>query len=97
MDDAGATAEIFVKFIQMLKIREISSIDEINTLGKLGPDAIKKLPTYHAIILAKNDIGRVNLYKLISLSHIEYYSKRPRIPKSVFYGKQGRFNDWLSL
>ncbi|MGB8453692.1 MAG: PolC-type DNA polymerase III [Anaerocolumna sp.] len=84
VDDAGATAGIFVKFVAMLKDKNIQNIDEINTLGKLSPDAIKKLPTYHAIILAQNDIGRVNLYKLISFSHIEYYSKRPRIPKSLF-------------
>jgi DNA polymerase III subunit alpha, Gram-positive type len=84
VDDAGATAEIFVKFVAMLKEREIVCVNEINSLGKLSPDAIKKLPTFHAIILAQNDIGRVNLYKLISLSHIEYYNKRPRIPKSLF-------------
>lgn len=84
VDDAGATAEIFVKFISKLKEKDIHSIDEINTLGKLSPEAIKKLPTYHAIILAQNDIGRVNLYKLISLSHLKYYGKRPRIPKSLF-------------
>jgi DNA polymerase-3 subunit alpha (Gram-positive type) len=84
VDDAGATAEIFLKFIDMLKEQNIKSLDEINTLGRMSPDAIKKMPTYHAIILAQNDIGRVNLYKLISESHIEYYSKRPRIPKSLF-------------
>lgn len=84
VDDAGATAEIFLKFLDMLKEKEIHTVDEINSLSKLTADAIKKLPTYHAIILATSDIGRVNLYKLISLSHIEYYSKRPRIPKSLF-------------
>ncbi|WFR59953.1 PolC-type DNA polymerase III [Anaerocolumna sp. AGMB13025] len=84
VDDAGATAEIFVKFVVMLKEKNVMSIDEINTMGRLSPEAIKKMPTYHAIILAQNDIGRVNLYKLISLSHLEYYSKRPRIPKSLF-------------
>jgi DNA polymerase-3 subunit alpha (Gram-positive type) len=84
VDDAGATAEIFLKFLGMLKEKEIHTVDEINTLSKLTADAIKKLPTSHAIILATSDIGRVNLYKLISLSHIEYYSKRPRIPKSLF-------------
>ncbi|ROR30809.1 DNA polymerase-3 subunit alpha (Gram-positive type) [Mobilisporobacter senegalensis] len=84
VDDAGATAEIFVKFIEMLHEREVHNLDELNQISKLTGDTIKKLPTYHAIILAKNDIGRVNLYKLISLSHIEYYNRRPRIPKSVF-------------
>jgi DNA polymerase-3 subunit alpha (Gram-positive type) len=84
VDDAGATAEIFVKFVAMLREQGVQYINEINRLGKLSADAIKKMPTYHAIILAQNDIGRVNLYKLISQSHIEYYSKRPRIPKSLF-------------
>lgn len=83
VDDAGATAEIFLRFIEMLKEMDVNVIDEIDRLGKMTPEAIKKMPTYHAIILATSDIGRVNLYKLISLSHIEYYSKRPRIPKSL--------------
>lgn len=43
-----------------------------------------KMPTYHAIILATNDIGRINLYRLVSLSHLTYYNKRPRVPKSEF-------------
>ncbi len=43
----------------------------------------KKKHTYHIIILVQNETGRVNLYKLISKSHLEYYGRRPRIPKSV--------------
>ena len=84
VDDAGATAEIFVKFVQMLKEREIFTLKEVNDFGETNPDAIKKMPTYHAIILAKNDVGRVNLYRLISMSHLTYYARRPRIPKSEF-------------
>ena len=83
VDDAGATAAIFVKLIEMLKERDIFNVDDIDKLGKLSPEAIKKLPSYHAILLAKNDIGRVNLYKMVSLSHIEYFHKRPKIPKSL--------------
>ena len=84
VDDAGATAEIFVKFVEMLKERDITTLADVNRFGDTNADAIKKMPTYHAIILAKNDIGRVNLYRLISLSHLTYYSRRPRIPKSEF-------------
>lgn len=83
VDDAGATAEIFEKFVEMLKERGITTLKGINEANKMTPEAIKKLPTYHGIILAKNDIGRVNLYKLVSLSHIDYYFRRPRIPKSL--------------
>ena len=84
VDDAGATAEIFVKFVEMLKEREITTLKGVNAFGATNPDAVKKMPTYHAIILAKNDVGRVNLYRLISLSHLTYYARRPRIPKSEF-------------
>ena len=84
VDDAGATAEIFVKFIEMLKERGIFTLKDVNQFGETNPDAIKKMPTYHAIILAKNDVGRVNLYRLISMSHLTYYARRPRIPKTEF-------------
>jgi DNA polymerase-3 subunit alpha (Gram-positive type) len=83
VDDAGCTAEIFVKFVQMLKERDIYDLDGVNHIGSLDAAAIKKLPTYHVIILAKNEIGRVNLYRLVSASHLDYYAKRPRIPKSL--------------
>jgi len=83
VDDAGATAEIFCKLSMMLKEREITKVAEIDRIGKLPTEAIRKLPAYHAIILAKNDVGRVNLYKMVSLSHLEYYYKRPKIPKSL--------------
>lgn len=84
VDDAGCTADIFIKFIEMLKERDIFNLDGVNKVGGMSKDTIKKLPTYHAIILAKNDIGRINLYRLISYSHIDYYSRRPRIPKSEY-------------
>ncbi len=83
VDDAGCTAEIFLKFLEMLKNRDVADLDAVNAMGKLDADAVKKLPTYHVIILAKNEIGRVNLYRMVSWSHLEYYAKRPRIPKSV--------------
>ncbi|MCI8783804.1 MAG: PolC-type DNA polymerase III [Dorea sp.] len=82
VDDAGATAEIFVKFIEMLRDRNITDLTKLNQFGANNGDAVKKLPTYHVIILAKNEIGRVNLYTLVSKSHLEYYARRPRIPKS---------------
>ena len=84
VDDAGATAEIFVKFIEMLKERGIYTLEAMEASNKMTPEMIKKLPTHHAIMLAKNDTGRVNLYKMVSMSHIDYYQRRPRIPKSLF-------------
>ena len=83
VDDAGATAEIFVKFIEMLKARDIENLTQLNELSKMTPEMIRKMPTYHIIILAKNDVGRINLYRLISQSNLTYFAKRPRIPKSL--------------
>ncbi|RFZ77461.1 PolC-type DNA polymerase III [Lacrimispora amygdalina] len=83
VDDAGCTAEIFAAFVRMLRERGVETLDELNKLSTMSADMIKKLPTYHVIILASNDVGRVNLYRLISLSHIDFYARRPRIPKSV--------------
>jgi DNA polymerase-3 subunit alpha (Gram-positive type) len=83
VDDAECTAEIFVKFLDMLKDEQITSLDKLNELGKSSVDAVRKLHSYHIIILAKNQTGRINLYKLVSESHLTYYYKRPLIPKSL--------------
>ena len=83
VDDAGATAEIFVKFVEMLKKDGIFTLKEVNRYGDRNVNAIRKMPTHHIIILAKNDIGRYNLYQLITESHLTYYARRPRIPKSL--------------
>ncbi|MFV0516559.1 MAG: PolC-type DNA polymerase III [Aminipila sp.] len=48
-----------------------------------GTIEYKKKPTNHIIILAKTQEGLKNLYKLVSISHLKYFYKRPRIPKSV--------------
>lgn len=79
----GCTAEIFVKFVQMLKERDIFDLNGVNRMSNLDADAIKKLPSHHVIILAKNEIGRVNLYRMVSWSHMDYFARVPRIPKSV--------------
>ena len=93
VDDAGCTAEIFVKFIEMLRERGMSTLDEVNAMGISSAQNVQKMPTYHAIILATCDQGRTNLYKLISLAHIKYYHRRPRIPKSEFI----RYRDGLLI
>ena len=84
VDDAGCTAEIFVKFVKMLEERNILTLDDLNAQGKVSEEAVRKLPSYHAIILAKNETGRVNLYRLVSESHLKYYNRRPKLPKSVY-------------
>ena len=79
VDDAGCTAEIFVKFIEMLKERDIYDLDGVNRAWEYFrcdmPSARAAVPTM-SIILAKNDIGRMNLYRLVSWSHLKYFSRK---------------------
>ncbi len=84
VDDAACTAEIFVKFIEMLREQGISTLEEVNEMGNTSVENIKKLPSHHAIILATNDTGRINLYRLVSDAHLTYFHRQPRIPKSEF-------------
>ena len=84
VDDAECTAQIFQKFIEMCKERDIEDLNALNKEGAVSVHSIQKMPTYHAIILAKNDTGRVNLYHLVSDSHLIYYHRRPRVPKSLY-------------
>ncbi|GFI21652.1 DNA polymerase III PolC-type [Lachnospiraceae bacterium] len=83
VDDAECTAQIFTKFIEMLAKEEVYTLDAMNEMGKSSVDAIRKLHSFHIIILAKNQTGRINLYKLVSESHLTYFYKRPLIPKSL--------------
>nr|WP_289767802.1 PolC-type DNA polymerase III [uncultured Acetatifactor sp.] len=84
VDDAECTAWIFIKLVQMLEEKDIHTLAQLNALGAASADLVKKAPTYHAIILAKNDLGRINLYRLVTESHLTYYASRhPRIPKSL--------------
>ncbi len=83
VDDAECTAWIFVKFIKMLAEQNIFTLAQVNEMGADSVELVRKLPSYHAIILAKNDLGRINLYRLVSQSHLTYFNRHPRIPKSL--------------
>ena len=80
-DDAKMLAMIFIKLIEnSQKGRAIEKLGDLNTV--LGNVDVKKMPTYHQIIIAKNNTGLKNLYKLISFSNLDYFAKKPRIPMS---------------
>ncbi len=83
VDDAGCTAEIYVKFLKILSERGCRQLCDINKNSEIAPEIIRKMPTYHAILLCRSDVGRINLYRMVSASHIQYFQRRPRIPKSM--------------
>ncbi|WP_138205675.1 PolC-type DNA polymerase III [Haloimpatiens lingqiaonensis] len=82
VDDAKATGDILLECFKLLNNKEINSLEQLNK-EYIGNFDIKKAPTYHLIILAKNQTGIKNLYKLISYAHLDYFHRRPRMPKSL--------------
>ena len=84
LDDVKTLVAVFNVMIQKLKENGAKTVDDIDNVIQGDPEAYKKLPSYHAIILAKDYVGLKNLYKLISYSHLNYFYKKPRILKSMF-------------
>ncbi|MBQ9827638.1 MAG: PolC-type DNA polymerase III, partial [Lachnospiraceae bacterium] len=83
VDDAEATAQVFQKLLNMARNDGVTNLEELSGRSKMSSNAVKRTKPYHCTILAANDTGRVNLYRLISASHIDYFSRIPRIPKTL--------------
>lgn len=83
VDDAEATAEIFMKLRQKLIDRGYNDLDTLNESCRLSTESIVHLRPFHCILIAKNDLGRINLYRLVTLSNLKYFKGFPLMPKSV--------------
>lgn len=80
-DDAMMLAKIFQVMLQ--KLRDEFKITTTAAIGQALPKpSIKTYKYFHQILLVKNQLGLKNLYKLISKSHLDYFYKKPLIPKS---------------
>ncbi len=83
VDDAEATAHVFLKLLARLAKKEVTTLAGINELAASSDDKIRKMHPNHIILLAANETGRVNLYRLVSLSHVRYFHGQAKIPKSL--------------
>ncbi len=83
VNDAECTMEIYLKLCAILDKRDIYTLAEAHARLKPSDEAIRNMHPYHCIVLCKNDTGRVNLYKMVSASHLRYYKQRPKVPKSM--------------
>ena len=85
-EDASVLGRIFIKLLDKLKeehhAQNISDINPVLAGLKAKSGSLKHLKRYHFIVLAKNQTGLKNLYKLISYSHLKYYNKKPIMPRS---------------
>ncbi|MBS4198992.1 PolC-type DNA polymerase III [Bacillus sp. FJAT-49732] len=80
--DAEATGFLFLKMLKDAKEKGIEYHDQFNDYMGEG-DAYKRARPSHCILLAKNEIGLKNIFKLVSISHLNYIYRIPRIPRSV--------------
>ncbi|QPC46380.1 PolC-type DNA polymerase III [Mangrovibacillus cuniculi] len=80
--DAEATGYLLLRLLKDAKEKGITNHQQFNDYMGEG-DAYKRAKPYHAIIMAKNEVGLKNLFKLVSIAHLEYFYRVPRIPRSV--------------
>ena len=81
VDDAAATAQIFIKFLDMLQKKGAKKLSDVNEV--LGGIDYTKLKTKHITLIAQNLVGVKNLYKIVSDAHVNHFYRAPRILKSV--------------
>jgi DNA polymerase-3 subunit alpha (Gram-positive type) len=82
-DDARASGEIFARLFKQAKVESLAELNEM--LGHLGDEAVRehRRQVFHVILLAQDNLGLYNLYRLVSESHTRYFHMRPRIPRAL--------------
>ena len=83
LDDVDTTVKVFKVMLNMLKEKGAETLEDVERImsGKVN---LKTLKSFHAIILAKDYVGLRNLYKLISISHLDYFYRKPLLLKSIY-------------
>lgn len=80
--DAEATGYLFLKMLKDANEKGIEYHDQFNDYMGEG-DAFKRARPFHCTLLATSDVGLKNLFKLVSISHLNYFYRVPRIPRTV--------------
>ncbi|MEA4987463.1 MAG: PHP domain-containing protein, partial [Anaerovorax sp.] len=83
VDDAKAAAGIMIKLFEKMEEAGFNQLNDIEKVNGTKEIDYKTKGTNHIILLAKNQAGLKNIYELVSRSHLDFFYKKPRIPKSV--------------
>ncbi len=83
VDDAECTAHIYKRLVEIMKGKGWETLAKAKEMLRPSDEAIRKMHAFHCIVLCKNEQGRRNLYKLISASHLRFFQRTPKIPKSM--------------
>lgn len=87
LDDSICSAKVFIKLIDLAVKRDCYCASSLNGLID-EKQVIRTERPYHVIIFAKNQDGLRDLYEIVSIAHIDYFYKKPRIPKSLLAGRR---------
>lgn len=87
VDDAEATASAFVKMLEEQNANGRRELAEYNAIYDTRKAAVKTR-AFHIILLAKNEEGIRNIYEMVSESHLKYFNRTPRIPKTLLMQKR---------
>jgi DNA polymerase-3 subunit alpha (Gram-positive type) len=79
VDDSAALGHVLFHMLKDAAERGKTKLAQLN--DEVGKDLSNARP-FHCCIYARNAVGKKNLYKLVSLSHTEYFNRVPCIPKS---------------
>lgn len=79
--DAEATGYLLLRMLKDAQAKGIENHNQLNDNMGQG-NSYQRARPYHAILLAQNETGLKNLFKLVSLSHIDYFYRVPRVPRS---------------
>ncbi|MBA2873955.1 PolC-type DNA polymerase III [Thermaerobacillus caldiproteolyticus] len=80
--DAEATGYLLMRLLKDAQEKGILYHDEFNERSRQATSYQRSRP-FHVTLLAQNDVGLKNLFKLVSLAHVQYFYRVPRIPRSV--------------
>ena len=82
-DDARVCGEIFARLFAKSGADSLAALNQ--SVGHLSDEAVRehKRTVNHIILLASDNLGLYNLYRLVSESHTRYFHMRPRIPRSL--------------